>query len=165
MIPTAQGLPSFLSCAAVCFAMSSIADASLYWKFAAIPGTPGDQIARIGIPAAFAFAKEGWMPFGSSGQMRIMLTFFWIAAFIATIWAWGLYWPPIVSKFMPSAFAFSAIPSLSALIAGFAITGGMNPIVTVALGFAETDPASSALATIAASATSPVAPFFICVPS
>ena len=53
------------------------------------------------MPAAFAFSNEGWMPFGSSGQMRIMVTFFWIAAFIATIWACGLYCPPIVSKSMP----------------------------------------------------------------
>lgn len=93
--------------------------------------------------------------------MRIMLTFFWIAAFIATICACGLYWPPIVSKFMPRAFAFSAIPSFSALIAGFAITGGMNAIVAVAFGFAAPEPANAALAMRAASATRTAAPFFI----
>src|SRR6266536_4153066 len=98
-------------------------------KFDLMFGTPGDQIATIGMPAALAFSNDGWMPFGSSGQIRIMLTFFWMAASIATICACGLYWPPIVSKLMPSAFAFFAMPSFSALIAGFARTGGMNPIV------------------------------------
>ena len=98
------------------------------------------------MPAAFAFRNEGWMPFGSSGQMRIMATFFWMAAFIATIWACGLYWPPIVSKFMPRALALRAMPSFRALIAGFASTGGMNAIVFDAFGFAAPEPANAALA-------------------
>ena len=93
--------------------------------------------------------------------MRIIATFFWIAAFIATICACGLYWPPIVSKLSPRALAFSAIPLFRALIAGFASTGGMNAIVTDAFGFAAPEPANVALATSAASALRTAAPFFM----
>ena len=113
------------------------------------------------MPAAFAFSNEGWMPFGSSGQMRIMETFFWIAASIATIWACGLYCPPIVSKPIPRALAFSAMPSFSALIAGFASTGGMKPIVYWAFGFAAPPPASTALAARAVRRPSTAALTFI----
>lgn len=59
MIPTAHGLPSFFSSAAVSIAICSIAAWSLYWKLELTFGTPGDQIARIGIPAAFAFWNDG----------------------------------------------------------------------------------------------------------
>jgi hypothetical protein len=85
-------------------------------------------MTTIGMPALRALSNEGWMPFGSSGQISSASNLRCTTESTATIWACGLYSPPTVVNFMPRLSALSLIPSFSALMIGFAITGGMNAI-------------------------------------